>query len=106
MAIRRPAIEARDAYVASLSSAWRNPTPRQLTNSKQTDASEPDNSSSAEVMRAHLRGGDPKDVQAKRDQAWQEYSASLSNAWRSVPAQRNPNVAPGIERLREQTAGK
>jgi hypothetical protein len=106
MDIRRPSIEARDAYVASLSSAWRNATPRQLTNSKQTDAAEPDNSSSAEVMRRHLHGDDPKDVQAKRDAAYAEYSASISNAWKSVPAQNTLRAASGIERLREQTAGK
>jgi hypothetical protein len=97
MDIRRPSIEARDAYVASLSSAWRTPVaqsqapaPRQLTNSRQTDAADPK----------------PEDAQAKRDAAYREYSASLGNAWKSVPAQNTLRAAPAIERLREQTAGK
>jgi hypothetical protein len=78
MDIRRPSIEARDAYVASLSSAWRNATPQRLMPGKQTDAvAEPVHSSPSER--------DPDAVQLKRDQAWQEYAASLATPGKPYP---------------------
>jgi hypothetical protein len=100
MTIRRPSIEARDAWVRSLSDQWRNAAPRRLTDSRQTDAvAEPAHSSSSPSER------DPDAIQAARDQAWQEYAASLSNAWKSVPAQNTVGAASGIERVRAATVG-
>jgi hypothetical protein len=85
--IRRPAIEARNRYVAGLQDAWSqlapvlsNATPQRLTPGKQTDATKPD------------------DPQSKRDAAYQEYSSSISNAWKSIPGGYPPRgalVAPG-----------
>jgi hypothetical protein len=34
-------------------------------------------------MRAHLRGDDLEDAQAKRDQAYEEYAASISQTWKN-----------------------
>jgi hypothetical protein len=95
--VRRPSIEARNAYVRSLSDAWRYPAPVQLTAGKPFPSRDGKNAADP----------DPEDSpQAKRDAAYAEYSASISNAWKNVPAQNNPRAASGIERLREQTAGK
>jgi hypothetical protein len=36
------------------------------------------------------------DIQAKRDQAWNSYRASLSEAWKSPVGQHDPNRAAAI----------
>jgi hypothetical protein len=64
------------------------------------DAAEPDNSSSPDP-----RGSDPDDPQARRDAAYAEYSASISNAWKSAPT-RGPSAAPRIERERERVTNE
>jgi hypothetical protein len=82
---------SREAYVAGLRDAWRTP-PRLLSSTR--DAAEPDNSSSAETMRHHLRGDDPDDAQARRDAAAAEYAASISNAWRTPSGATPPARMP------------
>jgi hypothetical protein len=98
--VRAPARKARDAYVRQLQDAWRTPTPNRLR-----DCSEPDNSSSAETKRQFVRGSDdPEDAQTKRD-AYQEYVASISNAWRNPPGAVPLAPASRVERIGEVTRG-
>jgi hypothetical protein len=84
---------SREAYVARLGDAWRT-SPRLLSNHSTRDAAEPDNSSPLDVMRAHLRGSDPDDAQARRDAAAAEYAASISNAWRTPSGATPPARMP------------
>src|SRR5215471_5101381 len=83
----------RDAYfemVRRAENAWRTPA---------RDAAEPDSSSPPEVMRRHLRTEPDDDAQARRDRAYADYCAKVSQAWQ----QANPTVrANSVERQRKQ----
>ena len=100
--VRAPARKARDAYVRQLQDAWRTPAPDRLTSGKSIrDGAEPDNSSSRFV-----RGSDdPDGAQAKRDQAYEEYAASITQAWKNPPGAAPPAPASRVERIGEQTRG-
>jgi len=107
---RAAARAARDAYVKHLTDAWRTPQ-------RGRDGAEPDMSSSAEEMRAHLQGApglraasDPdidgdallsrhlgERVQAARDRVWSRYRDGLANAWRTDPS-RAAQVEGRLER--------
>jgi hypothetical protein len=67
---------AYDGMVRRLQDAWRL---------RSKDAGQPDNSSSAEVMRRHLRTEPDNNAQDRRDKAWASYKDQLNNAWRSPP---------------------
>jgi hypothetical protein len=107
---------SREAYVAGLRDAWRGnrtATGQFRTGTVHRDGAEPDNSSSAEAMRAHLRGSDPKTAAEIKEQAYQEYSASVSRAWMNPTPQNaigtgrtDPSAASRIERARQQALGK
>jgi hypothetical protein len=99
---------SREAYVARLGDAWRTPVVNNLPPTKRIgrDAAEPDNSSSAETMRRHLRVDDPDDAQARRDAAAAEYAASLSNAWRSPSGAMPPARMPEPGRRDPQALGE
>jgi hypothetical protein len=91
--------DARAAVTASyhamcdrLRAAWRTVPSR--------DAAEPDNSSSPELMRRHLRTEEDNGAQARRDRAWARYRDSLQNAWKA-----DPQCAGRIERQGEQWRG-
>jgi hypothetical protein len=94
--VRAPAIKARDSYVRYLMTAWRRPV---------RDAAQPDNSSSAEVMRRHLYGAtDPNaapaierqaerergkgagtdDPRSAAERSYDQYKASLATAWQTT----------------------
>jgi hypothetical protein len=60
-------------------------------------------------MRAHLRGSDPDDAQARRDAAAAEYATRISRAWMSSPPQSavgtgrtDPSAASRVERQSEK----
>jgi hypothetical protein len=95
------------AMCLRLQDAWKRPPSLPRTR----DAAEPDNSSSPETMRKFLRGSDdPEDAQAKRDQAYEEYAASISQAWKTAPplsraSATDPSAASRVERIGEQTRG-
>jgi hypothetical protein len=81
-----------EAMKSRLQDAWRTPNPVPQRN---RDAAEPDNNS-----RQFVHGSDPEDAQAKRDQAYQEYAASLSEQWKT-----NPSAAAQVQRIAAQTRG-
>src|SRR5262249_20648545 len=81
-----------DAMCERLRNAWRSPS---------HDAHEPDNSSSAEVMRRHLRTEPDDNAQARRDRAYQDYTTRLSEAGKAPPAR-----ADEVERRLERERGK
>jgi hypothetical protein len=78
--IRRPAIEARDRWVASLSDRSPVPSPKLTTELRRPLA---DTSTSGPGPAATLSsGGVPDDPQSRRDAAWNLYKDQLGNAWR------------------------
>jgi hypothetical protein len=80
--IRAGAIRARESYVRRLQDAWRTPKPGPALEPRfSRDAAEPDNGSSAETMRRHLRSEPDDDAQARRDAAWNSYKDNLQRAW-------------------------
>jgi hypothetical protein len=107
---RAAARAAYDAMVRRAENAWRTPP-----NAKQLrDAADPGNS---ELIRRHLRT-EEDDPQARRDEAYRNYCASISQAWKNPSGGIAPQkalVGPGttshierageIERLGEQTRG-
>jgi hypothetical protein len=83
---------ARDAYVKSLSDAWRTPPAR--------DAAQPDLSTPPDdLMRRHTSDpADPAAAQARKDAAYRSYATALSSAWRNPPGvtpSQNAVVGPG-----------
>jgi hypothetical protein len=85
------------SWCLRLQDAWRKPVAHYVPESgpkRATDAAEPDNSSPPDVMRAHLRGSDPEDAQARRDAAAAEYAASLSNTWKTPSGAMPPARMP------------
>jgi hypothetical protein len=123
---RAGARAAYDAMCARIQNAWRTPPmgphcdhmrrPARVPFGR--DAAEPDNGSSAETMRRHLRGSDPEDAAEIKERAYQDYVASISQAWKNPSGGIAPQkalVGPGptshierageIERLGEQTRG-
>jgi hypothetical protein len=90
---------SREAWVASLSDQWR--VPASSPPNRTTDLRRPNADASAagpgpaSAFPSPMAGSAPErpvpdDPQAKRDQAWQEYSAAISNAWR------HPGPGPGL----------
>jgi hypothetical protein len=55
-----------------------------------------------ELMGRHLRTDPDDDAQAKRDQAYAEYSNAISQAWKNPPGATQPANASRIERARER----
>jgi hypothetical protein len=100
-------------WVARLQDSWRTPVScLPVNNSRDAD---PGNS---ELMRRHLRTEEEDDPQARRDEAYRNYCASISRAWMNPSGGIAPQralVGPGptshierageIERLGEQTRG-
>jgi hypothetical protein len=128
---------ARAAYnemVQRLGDAWRTPVRGDLVGplNQSRDAAQPDmGTPPEELMRRHTRTDPDDNAQRRRDQAWNDYESSLSNAWRSPtpgtiraePAMRgvgpnslayeqpstgrtDPTRATGVERQREAFLGK
>jgi hypothetical protein len=101
---------AYDGYVKRLTEAWKpsrpvNPTAafaRVGFRPPARDAAEPDNASSAEIMRRHLRTEPDDDLQQRKDKAYADYVARISEAWRSPPGGADPGAATRIERQAEQ----
>jgi hypothetical protein len=107
--IRAPSIKARHEYVQRLQDAWRQPLathPATSSPERTHGLPKPIAGTSMSDAADHFRDGSPKEPQAKRDQAYEEYAASLSNAWRNPQVGRpSPGLAPQIKRQRErQTA--
>jgi hypothetical protein len=71
---------ARDQWIADMCDAWKRPPTR--------DASQPDLGSRPEDlmrMRRHLRGDPDDDAQARRERAYQDYTTTISEAWKNPP---------------------
>jgi hypothetical protein len=94
-AARRLSNTAYREMVMKLQSAWRSPS---------RDAAEPDNSSSAEAMRRHLRAEEEDIAQARRDAAYKEYVRNLGAAWQQ--GRTDPSRAVEIEQRLERERGK
>jgi hypothetical protein len=87
--VRRPAIAARDAWVRSLSGQWRAlATAPRLVTDVPTLGARPfarDVAAAGPGPAATLSpGGVPDDPQKRRDQAWHEYSNTISQAWKNA----------------------
>jgi hypothetical protein len=102
--VRRPAIEAREAWVRSLSDAWRTPaatlaapSPNRAYGLPAANAKPFTRDAAGPALAgpgpaATLSGGGvPDDPQKRRDAAWNSYKDDLQNAWRSVGP--GPSVA-------------
>jgi hypothetical protein len=106
---RAKAAVARRQWVQKLQDAWRTPgrdagaPDPGIASSRPWQGGEPDNSSSAEVMRRHLRTEPDDNVQARRDRAYADYCARVSQAWQHT----NPTArANSVERQRQQWTGE
>ena len=84
---------ARDSYVRNLTTEWQRGPAR--------DAAEPD--AATELLRGHLRTESDDDAQARRDRAYADYCARVSQAWQQInPAAR----ANSVERQRRRWTGE
>jgi hypothetical protein len=102
--VRRPAIEAREAWVRSLADQWRTPAatlaaypetrvrglPRGDTRHPVRDAVGPASAGPGPAATLSA-GGVPDDPQKRWDAAWQRWRDEQQNAWRSVGP--GPSVA-------------
>jgi hypothetical protein len=91
--------DIRAEMIQRLTDAWKSaatPNPKERTTNvprrnaglSTRDGAEPD------------AGSRPDDLQAKRDEAWNSYRASLSEAWKSPVGRLDPNRAGVVERER------
>jgi hypothetical protein len=90
---QRMARDARQAWIKRMCDAWRMPV--SVTPVK--DAAEPD--AAEALLRRHLGTEPDDDAQARRDRAYADYCARVSQAWQ----QPNPAArANSVERQRKQ----